>query len=260
MFVSSTHPTRQGAVLPIGYPEFLAEVKARIAAARTRAVLAVNSELIALYWEIGRGILEREERQGWGAKVIDSLAADLRREFSDMTGLSLRNLKYMRAFAQAWPAKDRASFVQQPVAQLPWGHNIALLTKLKDHDIRLWYAKQAIENGWSRSVLEAQIATNLEGRLGSALTSFDHALPAADSELVRDAIKDPYNFEFLTLSREVRERELESALLNDVQSFLMERCADDRSHSLSRSWQDRHRMGAARYRHTGRRRSLQDRG
>lgn len=222
VFVSSTQPTRRGAVLPIGYPEFLAEVKARIAAARTRAVLAVNSELIALYWEIGRGILEREERQGWGAKVIDSLAADLRREFSDMTGLSLRNLKYMRAFAQAWPAKDRASFVQQPVAQLPWGHNIALLTKLKDHDIRLWYAKQAIENGWSRSVLEAQIATNLEGRLGSALTSFDHALPAPDSELVRDAIKDPYNFEFLTLSQEARERELESALLNDVQSFLME--------------------------------------
>ncbi|MGO9249206.1 MAG: PDDEXK nuclease domain-containing protein, partial [Solirubrobacteraceae bacterium] len=215
-------PARRGDTLPVGYHAFLAEVKARIVGARTRALLAVNSELIQLYWEIGHEILAREQREGWGAKVIDHLAADLRREFSDMTGLSPRNLKYMRAFAQAWPAKSRASFVQQPVAQLPWGHNIALLTKLKDPEIRLWYATQAIENGWSRSVLEAQIATNLRGRQGAALTSFDHALPAPDSELVRDAIKDPYNFEFLTLSQEAREQELETALLNDVQSFLME--------------------------------------
>ena len=215
-------PARRGDTLPVGYHAFLAEVKARIVGARTRALLAVNSELIQLYWEIGHEILAREQREGWGAKVIDHLAADLRREFSDMTGLSPRNLKYMRAFAQAWPAKSRASFVQQPVAQLPWGHNIALLTKLKDPEIRLWYATQAIENGWSRSVLEAQIATNLRGRQGAALTSFDHALPAPDSELVRDAIKDPYNFEFLTLSQEAREQELKTALLNDVQSFLME--------------------------------------
>ena len=200
-------PARRGDTLPVGYHAFLAEVKARIVGARTRALLAVNSELIQLYWEIGHEILAREQREGWGAKVIDHLAADLRREFSDMTGLSPRNLKYMRAFAQAWPAKSRASFVQQPVAQLPWGHNIALLTKLKDPEIRLWYATQAIENGWSRSVLEAQIATNLRGRQGAALTSFDHALPAPDSELVRDAIKDPYNFEFLTLSQEAREQE-----------------------------------------------------
>jgi predicted nuclease of restriction endonuclease-like (RecB) superfamily len=133
----------------------------------------------------------REQREGWGAKIIDRLAADLRREFPDMTGLSLRNLKYMRAFAQAWPAKSRTSFVQQAVAQLPWGHNIALLTKLKDREIRLWYATQAIENGWSRNVLQAQIASDLRRRQGNALTSFDHALPESDSELVRDAIKDP---------------------------------------------------------------------
>jgi predicted nuclease of restriction endonuclease-like (RecB) superfamily len=184
-------PTSRGDELPAAYPQFLAEVKARIGAARTRAVLAVNSELITLYWEIGHEILEREQREGWGAKIIDRLAADLRREFPDMTGLSLRNLKYMRAFAQAWPAKSRTSFVQQAVAQLPWGHNIALLTKLKDREIRLWYATQAIENGWSRNVLQAQIASDLRRRQGNALTSFDHALPAPDSELVRDAIKDP---------------------------------------------------------------------
>jgi predicted nuclease of restriction endonuclease-like (RecB) superfamily len=217
-----TTPTHRSDTLPADYPQFLAEVKARIGAARTRAVLAVNSELITLYWEIGHEILEREQREGWGAKIIDRLAADLRREFPDMTGLSLRNLKYMRAFAQAWPAKSRTSFVQQAVAQLPWGHNIALLTKLKDREIRLWYATQAIENGWSRNVLQAQIASDLRRRQGNALTSFDHALPESDSELVRDAIKDPYNFEFLGLSRRAKERELEIALLNDIQSFLME--------------------------------------
>jgi predicted nuclease of restriction endonuclease-like (RecB) superfamily len=215
-------PARRTEDLPSEYPQFLAEVKARIAAARTRAVLAVNSELIQLYWEIGHEILEREQREGWGAKVINRLAADLRREFPNMTGLSLRNLRYMRAFAGAWPSESPSSIVQQPVAQLPWGHNVSLLDKLDDSAGRLWYASEAVENGWSRKVLEAQIATDLRGRQGSALTSFDHALPEPDSELVRDSIKDPYNFEFLSLSKEAKERDLELALLNDVQSFLME--------------------------------------
>ncbi len=208
--------------MPAEYPQFLAEVKARIAAARTRAVLVVNSELVKLYWEIGHEILDREQREGWGAKVIDRLAADLRREFPDMTGLSLRNLRYMRAFARAWPAEESSAIVQQGVAQFPWGHNVTLLDKLEDQDFRLWYAERAVENGWSRNVLQAQIATDLRGRQGNALTSFDHALPESDSELVRDAIKDPYNFEFLGLSRSAKERELELALLNDIQSFLME--------------------------------------
>jgi predicted nuclease of restriction endonuclease-like (RecB) superfamily len=205
--------------LPADYPEFLAEVKARIAAARTRAVLAVNSELIKLYWEIGHEILDRERREGWGAKVIDRLAADLRREFPEMTGLSRSNLHYMRQMAAAWPEDE---VVPQPVGQLPWGHIRCLLDKLDDPAPRLWYAAKAVENGWSRKVLEAQIATDLRGRQGNALTSFERSLPGPDSELVRDAIKDPYNFEFLGLSESARERDLELALLNDIQSFLME--------------------------------------
>jgi len=209
--------------LPADYPEFLAEVKARIATARTRAALAVNSELIKLYWEIGRDILDRERREGWGAKVIDSLAADLRRDFPDMSGLSRSNLHYMRSFAAAWPCDGGSEeIVQQPVGRLLWGQNIALLSKLEDRDARLWYAGKAIENGWSRRVLEAQIASDLRGRKGNALTSFEHSLPEPDSEMVRDAIKDPYNFEFLGLSEEAKERDLELALLNDVQSFLVE--------------------------------------
>jgi predicted nuclease of restriction endonuclease-like (RecB) superfamily len=216
---SIKHPATS---LPADYPQFLADVKARIAAARTRAVLAVNSELIKLYWEIGHEILDRERREGWGAKVIDRLAADLRRDFPEMTGLSRANLHHMRRFANAWPGENADAIVQQPVRQLPWGQNIALLTKLKDRDTRLWYAAKAIQHGWSRKVLEAQIATDLRGRQGNALTSFEHSLPVPESELVRDAIKDPYNFEFLGLSEQAKERDLELALLNDIQSFLME--------------------------------------
>jgi predicted nuclease of restriction endonuclease-like (RecB) superfamily len=216
-------PARRTEEMPADYPQFLAEIKARIAGARIRAMLAVNSELIRLYWEIGHEILEREQREGWGSGVINRLASDLRREFPGITGFSRSNLKYMRAFAEAWPAEEGdGSIGQQPVGQLPWGQNIALLTKLKDREARLWYATMTVRHGWSRKVLEAQIATDLRGRQGGALTSFGHALPDPDSELVRDAIKDPYNFDFLSLSKEVKERDLELALLNDVQSFLME--------------------------------------
>jgi predicted nuclease of restriction endonuclease-like (RecB) superfamily len=216
-------PARQTDTLPADYPEFLAEVKARVLAARTRAVLAANQSLIELYWRIGEDILRRERHEGWGSRVIDRLANDLRREFPDMTGFSRSNLKYMRAFAEAWPQEDGGGQIgQQPVGQLPWGQNIALLTKLDERDARLWYAREAIKHGWSRKVLEAQIASRLRDRQGSALSSFERALPASDSELVRDAIKDPYNFEFLNLSAEAKERDLELALLNDVQSFLME--------------------------------------
>jgi predicted nuclease of restriction endonuclease-like (RecB) superfamily len=210
--------------IPDGYERVLADIKARILAARTRAMLAANKELIELYWEIGAEILEREQRDGWGSKVIERLAADLRREFPEMTGLSRRNLLYMRAFAEAWPAAGHSGqpIVQQPVAQLPWGHNILLLTKLKDPSERSWYAAKAAEEGWSRAILQAQVSSDLRGRSGGAVTSFERALPAPDSELVRDTIKDPYNFEFLNLSPQAEEKELELALLNDVQSFLME--------------------------------------
>jgi len=201
------------------YPEFLAALKARISAARTRAALAVNSELIGLYWELGREILDRERREGWGAKVIERLAADLRREFPDMRGLSRSNLHYMRQLAAAWPEDE---IVPRAVGQLPWGHVRCVLDRLSDPASRLWYATKAAEHGWSRKVLEAQIATDLRGRQGGALTTFEHALPQPDCELVRDALKDPYNFEFLRLSEQAKERDLELALLNDVQSFLME--------------------------------------
>lgn len=215
----SKEPARSGETLPDDYPKFLDEVKTAVAAARARAALAVNAVVLAAYWEIGAGILAREDREGWGAKVIERLAADLRREFPDMKGLSPRN---MRDFARAWPAESADELMQQPAARLPWGHHMVLLDKVADAEAREWYATAAADRGWSRKVLRAQIESDLRGRQGAALTSFDRALPTPDSELVRDAIKDPYNFEFLSLSADAKERDLEAALLNDIQSFLME--------------------------------------
>ena len=135
---------------PQGYAEWLAELKHRIHTAQQRATLAVNRELVLLYWQIGRDILARQAAQGWGTKVIDRLAHDLRTAFPEMKGFSPRNLKYMRAFADAWP--DEA-FVQQAVARLPWGHNLVLLDKLPGPQTRRWYAAKAIENNWSRNIL-----------------------------------------------------------------------------------------------------------
>jgi predicted nuclease of restriction endonuclease-like (RecB) superfamily len=215
-------PARPGDPLPSDYPQFLDEVKARVASARAQAVLAVSAAVLAAYWEIGTGILEREHREGWGAKVIERLAADLRREFPEMKGLSPRNLRYMRDFARAWPAESVREMLQQPAARLPWGHHIVLFDKLSEPDARYWYASYAAEHGCSRKVLEAQIASDLRARHGAALTTFERALPPPDSELVRDALKDPYNFEFLSLSADAKERDLEQALRNDVQSFLMD--------------------------------------
>jgi predicted nuclease of restriction endonuclease-like (RecB) superfamily len=207
------------AQLPAGYAELLESLKARIREAQVRAALSVNRELVLLYWHIGREILQRQEREGWGAKVIDRLALDLRREFPEMKGFSPRNLKYMRAFAEAWPDEQ---IVQQAAAQIPWFHNVVLLEKVKDPAARLWYAQQTIEHGWSRNVLVHQIESKLYQRQGKAITNFERTLPAPQSDLARSLIKDPYVFDFLSLGPGAQERDLERALLNHVRDFLLE--------------------------------------
>ena len=204
---------------PSGYPDWLAELKTRIHHAQQRAVQAVNRELVQLYWQIGRDILERQGREGWGAKVIERLAHDLRTAFPDMKGFSRANLMYMRAFAEAWPD---AEIVQQAVGQLPWGHNLVLLAKLKDSQQRLAYAQKAVEYSWSRSVLSMHIETRLLEREGQAQTNFEARLPAPDSDLAHQALKDPYIFDFLDVSREANEREIEAALVQHVTRFLLE--------------------------------------
>lgn len=209
----------QNGLVPDGYPAFLTDLKERIRAAQVRAALSVNRELVLLYWQIGRDILVRQEEQGWGSKVIDRLSRDLRAAFPEMQGFSPRSLKYMRAFALAWP--DEA-FVQQAAAQIPWFHNVVILDKLKDGAVRQWYVRAAFEHGWSRNVLVHQIETRLFERQGAAQTNFSRTLPPPRSDLARQVLKDPYLFDFLTLDREAHERDLERGLLDHVRQFLLE--------------------------------------
>ncbi len=202
-----------------GYDRLLQDIKGRVRAAQIRAALSVNGELVLLYWQIGRDILERQQAQGWGAKVIDRLALDLKLAFPQMQGFGPRNLRYMRAFAEAWP--DEA-IVQGALAQITWWHNLALLEKLKDSAERLWYAEQAVQNGWGRNVLVHQIETRFKERVGQAVTNFERSLPAPQSDLARQLLKDPYNFDFLTVSQDAEEREVERGLLEHIRQFLLE--------------------------------------
>ncbi len=205
--------------IPAGYTELLVELKERIRGARIRAGLSVNCELVMLYWHIGREILTRQEEDGWGAKVIQQLADDLRREFPDMKGLSFRNFHYMRQLASAWPDE---SIVQQLVAQIPWGHNLRLLDRIKGSPEREWYVRATIEHGWSRAILDYQIDSDLYRRQGRGVTNFTRTLPATQSELAQQVIKDPYNFDFLGLTEDTREREVHQGLLRHLREFLIE--------------------------------------
>ncbi len=206
-------------LLPQGYTNWLNDLKSRIHTAQQRATLQVNKELVLLYWQIGQDILNRQAEQGWGAKVIERLAHDLRIAFPHMKGFSPRNLKYMRAFAGAW--QDQ-TIVQEVLAQLPWYHHITLLDKLNNADHRYWYALKAVENNWSRNVMVMQIETRLFERQGQAVTNFEQRLPKPDSDLARESIKDPYRFDFLGLTDEAQEREIENALVTHVTQFLLE--------------------------------------
>jgi predicted nuclease of restriction endonuclease-like (RecB) superfamily len=205
--------------VPDGYSDWLTDLKTRIHNAQQRAAIAVNREMIGLYWQIGQDILTRQAEQGWGAKVIDRLAHDLRSAFPDMKGFSPRNLKYMRAFAQAWPDFE---FVQQLLHKLPWGHNLVLLDKLYSAEQRRWYAAKAIEHGWSRNILDMQIETQLLERTGTAVTNFEQTLPKPKSDLAIESLKDPYRFDFLGLTDNAQEREIEHALVKHVTEFLLE--------------------------------------
>jgi predicted nuclease of restriction endonuclease-like (RecB) superfamily len=205
--------------LPSGYQDLLQDLKVRIQDARLRASFAVSRELILLYWSIGETILSRQDAEGWGTKVIDRLAHDLQTEFPGAEGFSARSLKYMRAFAEAWPDRQ---IVQQVAALLPWGHHMVLLDRLKNPLLREWYLRAAVEYGWSRNVMVLQIKSGLHDREGKALTNFKRALPPPDSELAEQILKDPYNFDFLTVSKQAHERDIERGLLAHLRDLLLE--------------------------------------
>jgi len=217
--ISSKQNTSGKDITPHSYSEVLTGLKHRITQERIRTVLTANSAMVLLYWDIGNTILERQQIEGWGAKVIDRLSADLRTEFPDMKGLSSRNLKYMRAFAAAWPDK---SIVQGVLAQITWYHNLALLDKLQKSKERQWYAQKTIENGWSRNILVLQIEQKLYQRQGKAINNFPAALPPEQSDMAEQVFKDPYLFDFLGTADPRREREVEESLVSHVQQFLLE--------------------------------------
>lgn len=227
--------TADSVVLPVGYGELLAKVKAEVGAARLRATRAANSELISLYWRIGLLILNQQDKRGWGAKVIARLSVDLQAAFPGTTGFSPSNLQYMRGFAAAWPANaisqhsvgeladgPAADISQRSVGKLPWGHVHTLLDKLKDQDARDWYAAADAENGWNRAVLEHHIATDLRARSHPAPSNFPEQLPPEDSDLTTALLKDPYIFDFLNLTDRASERAVEQGLMDKLQDTLLE--------------------------------------
>jgi predicted nuclease of restriction endonuclease-like (RecB) superfamily len=221
-----------GAALPPGYAELLEDLKSRVRTTQLKAAVTANREMIQLYWDIGRMIVERQEREGWGKGIVDRLAKDLQKAFPGLQGFSPRNVWRMRAFYLAY-TKELTILPQpvaeldginlpRPVAEIPWGHNAWLLEKLKDPLQRLWYAQQTLQHGWSRTVLQVQIESNLYGRQGKAVTNFTATLPPPHSDLAQQTLKDPYLFDFLTLSDEAHERDLEGGLVAHVQKFLLE--------------------------------------
>lgn len=219
------------------YWNLVEKLKAEINASRLQAVITVNEQMLQLYWKIGHAILQQQQQEGWGAKVIDRLAADLRRQFPDMKGISARNLKYMRAFADAWPnfvqvspaqtglalpATEGSRFVQEPLAQITWYHHVTILDKVKSETERLFYIKQTAESGWSRNMLVHQIELRLYERQGRLQHNFLQTMPAVQGDLARELFKDPYKFDFLQLSAEAQERDLENALVDHISKFLLE--------------------------------------
>lgn len=201
------------------YRQFIERLKSDIRMAQIKAALAVNRELVLLYWRIGKSILEEQKKLGWGAKVVEQISRDLRVEFPTMKGFSRTNLLYMRSFAGNYADEE---FVQQVAGQIPWFHNCVILDKVKDPKEREFYIRKTIENGWSRNVLEMQIESGLHSRQGKAMTNFALTLPKPQSDLANEILKNPYNFDFLGLGDEAQEREIEAAMMRHIRDYLLE--------------------------------------
>lgn len=204
----------------VEYTSIFSELKEKVLYVQKRAIISVNKELVLLYWEIGNIILKNQSKQGWGSKIIDSLSKDLKKTFPDMKGFSVRNLKYMRQFAVTYPD---ISIVQELLAQLSWYHNLTLIQKVKDSNIRQWYIVKTIENGWSQSILLHQIESDLYARSSNKkITNFANTLVSPHSELVKETLKDPYIFDFLLLGEKAQEKDIEKQLVQHITKFLLE--------------------------------------
>lgn len=206
------------AVSSRAYSQVFELLKDDIRRSQQKAALSVTKELILLYWRIGNMLAEKITKEGWGSKILNHLALDIKKEFPGISGFSLRNLKYMRQFAECYSDGNWAA----TAAQIPWGHNMVILDKLEKSEQKMWYIQQTIENGWSRSMLEMWIESDLYRRKGKATTNFKETLPPPQSDLAEQTLKDPYNFSFLSLDHKFRESELEQGLMDHLQKFLLE--------------------------------------
>jgi len=215
-------------IQPIEYADTLSDLKNRIREAQIKAVNAANQELLKLYWSIGKTIADRQEQSGWGTKVIEKLAKDLQNEFPGIEGFSRTNIFRMRAFYREYPivplAVGQFDILENLgiLSRLPWSHNIVLMEKLNNVNDRIWYAQKAIENGWSRDVMTMWIKSEIHNRQGKAITNFNSTLPAPQSDLATQSLKDPYLFEFITLKEKHNEKEIENGLIEHLKKFLME--------------------------------------
>ena len=203
------------------YKELISGIKIQIKNSRQKALLAVNGELLILYWNIGNIILDYQDKDGWGAKVIDNIAKEIKLEFPELKGFSPRNLKYMRKFALEYKSLE---FVQQVVAQIPWSHNVVLMDRISDVNKRIWYINKIVENGWSRNVLINQIESKLFERQNSVekTANFMEKLDSPNNKLAFDTLKDPYIFDFITMTEEMNERDIENQLIKKVTKLLLE--------------------------------------
>ena len=207
------------------YVAFFEQLKNRVRLAQLKASLAVNSELIQLYWDIGKSIVEKQEQEGWRAQIIEKLCKDLQHAFPGIQGFSRTNVFRMRIFYLAYKNRvPQAVGLENdlPIVKISWGHNVLLLEKVKDFQERLWYVEQTIEHGLSRAALEDWIKSKAYKRHGKAITNFTQQLPEPHSKLAQETLKDPYNFDFLTLDSDFRELELENKLVDNIQKLLLE--------------------------------------
>ena len=202
------------------YIEWIDNIKSKIRTAQIKAALSANSELIKLYWDIGKDIFEKQEIQGWGNSIVENLSKDLKSEFPNTKGFSRRNLFYMKKFYNFY--KNDFEKVQQLVAQIPWGHNILIISKSQNINEAVFYLNETLENNWSRDILDMQIESDLYERRGKAITNFSQSLPQPNSDLANQSLKDPYLFDFLTLKKDADEKSIEEQLTKHITHFLLE--------------------------------------
>lgn len=215
---------KKNEVSTVDYIQFIKSLKEKIHSAQIKGAISVNRVLIKLYWDIGKDIVEKQNQEGWGSKVLEKVSKDIQNEFPGVEGFSRRNMFRMKSFYQAYEKLPQAvaQLDDLPVFFIPWGHNALILEKVKNTTERLWYASKIIEHGWSRSMLTIWIENDLYHREGKAITNFKTALPAPQSDLAKQSLKDPYVFDFLELNKEHLEKEIEDGLVSHIQKFLIE--------------------------------------